>query len=141
MRLLSFELERLNAGSIIRRTAFVGFVLLASYITFATLSSIGLRPQTGHVLLERAAAYFALGAALAVSRPGRLGQTLLIICLLAVGLEACQNLVPSRHARALDALEKVAGGIAGIMAVWAVSTTSLFRRMAASKAADPSALR
>ena len=40
--------------------------------------------------------------------------------LIAVGLEAGQMLIHGRHARPLDALEKLSGGVAGVLVLLAV---------------------
>jgi|HubBroStandDraft_1064217.scaffolds.fasta_scaffold492652_2 VanZ family protein len=93
--------------------AVLAWILLAA-LAFVTLSPISFRPQTGHVFLERFLAYVALGAAFGIGYPRRMPFAVCITVLAAIGLEAAQLLVPGRHARAIDAGEKLAGGIAGL---------------------------
>lgn len=97
-----------------RFAAVMGWILLVA-IALATLSPINFRPQTGHVFLERFLAFVALGAAFIVGYPRRTRFAVCITVLAAVGLEAAQLLAPGRHARVIDAGEKLAGGLVGLM--------------------------
>ncbi len=109
-----------------RLAAVFGWLLLAA-IVFATFSPINLRPGTGHVVLERVLTFVALGAAFGVGYPRRLLMAVGITTLAAVGLEAGQLLVPGRHARLIDAGEKLTGGLIGLAlaALFLVATTRL----------------
>jgi VanZ family protein len=93
---------------------------LLGAIAFASLSPINLRPQTGDDIAERVLAFVALGAAFGVGYPRRLPFGVAVTLAAAVGLEAAQLLTPDRHARLIDACEKLAGGLLGvtIAAVW-----------------------
>ena len=114
---------------VIRESALAAFWLLAAAIGFVTLAPIHLRPQTGHVFLERFAAFLALGAAFVAAYPNRTRLALVVIPLIAVALEAMQTLVPSRHGEVLDALEKVGGGLTGIVvAAIAIAASERNRR-------------
>jgi hypothetical protein len=93
--------------------AALGWLLLAA-ITFSTLSPITLRPQTGHVVLERVLAYAAVGAAFGVGYPRRLLLATAITLSSAIGLEALQLVIRGRHARLIDAGEKLLGGLIGL---------------------------
>ncbi len=102
---------------------------LVAFVIFATLAPAGLRPQTGHVRLERFAAFFLLGALLTLAIPRRPWWALAAVCLAAVLLEYAQVLAPGRHARLNDALEKAAGGSSGVAAAVALAATvGWFRR-------------
>ncbi|MDQ2861414.1 MAG: VanZ family protein [Pseudomonadota bacterium] len=124
----------------IRRSALVAFWLLVAAITFVTLSPIQFRPRTGHAVLERFGAFFALGAAFMTAYPKRLPTAVGVVSLIAVALEAMQRLVPSRHGEVLDALEKLAGGLAGVaVAALAFGLSERFRRDGRPTAGDESA--
>ncbi len=84
-------------------------------MVFATLAPAGLRPRTGHAALERFAAFLALGALLTWALPRRPGWAFALVCLAATALELAQKLAPGRHARLHDALEKMAGGVSGVV--------------------------
>lgn len=89
---------------------------MLALIAIATLAPIGLRPQTGGpAWIERFAAFLVMGATFAVGYPAR---TLRVACLMAIaalGLELGQTLSPDRHARSADAMEKLLGGVAGVV--------------------------
>ena len=93
--------------------AALGWLLLAA-ITFSTLSPIALRPHTGHVVLERVLAFAAVGAAFGVGYPRRMSLAAAITIASAVLLEAAQLLIRGRHARLIDAGEKLLGGLIGL---------------------------
>jgi VanZ family protein len=99
----------------IRSTAIAAFWILAAGIAFVTLCPIDLRPMTGHVVLERSAAYFLLGVALSLAYPDRPLAAMLTVAAIAVTLEAAQTFVPGRHGHVIDALEKLAGGLLGAL--------------------------
>lgn len=82
-------------------------------IVFVTLSPVGLRPDTGSVGLERFAAYGVLGALFVAAYPRHFPRVMICIIAVALSLELLQHLTPDRHGRASDALEKVAGALAG----------------------------
>jgi hypothetical protein len=97
------------------------FWMLLALILFSTLSPVQLRPQFGRPALERAGGFIALAAALGVSYPRRPFLVALAICSIAIGSEALQLLIPSRHARLIDGGEKMAGSLVGAAAVAVVS--------------------
>lgn len=80
-----------------------------------TLGPVGLRPQLGHPLMERFAAYVALGAAFSVAYPRRRAWVALAVACAACGLEVGQLLVPGRDARVADALVKAVGAVSGVL--------------------------
>jgi hypothetical protein len=100
-----------------QRVAFALFWGLLALILFWTLSPVQLRPQVGHPALERAGAFIALAAALGTAYPRRLLLVATIVCLIAIGSEALQFFISTRHARLADAAEKAAGGLVGALAV------------------------
>jgi VanZ family protein len=112
LRLFGLEL------SMRRWAALIGWTAVA-VVVFATLSPIGARPHLGHMgpQIERFAAYLVAAAALTIAYPARKGVILLCIVAGAAGLELAQLFEASRHARALDALVKVMGGLSGLTIV------------------------
>jgi VanZ family protein len=90
------------------------------FIVYATLTPMASRPELAVdetariVLLERFVAYALLGFLLRLAYPRRTLFVLFLIIGLAIGLELSQLLVPDRDARAIDAVEKLAGGFVGI---------------------------
>jgi VanZ family protein len=88
------------------------------------MSSIDARPElTGlgfykafFTVVERFAAYAVLGFLFYLVYPRNIELVCLIVFGLAVILELLQIFVPDRDARIVDALEKLAGGAAGILA-------------------------
>ncbi|WID97424.1 VanZ family protein [Bosea vestrisii] len=112
MRLFGLEL------SLRRCAALIGWGAVA-VVVFATLSPIGARPHLAHLgpQIERFAAYLVAAAALATAYPARKGVILLCIVAGAAGLELAQHFEASRHARALDALVKILGGLTGLAVV------------------------
>jgi VanZ family protein len=99
------------------------------FIIYATLSSIDARPElTGagfykafFTFVERFAAYAVLGFLFYLAYPRHIALVCLIVFGSAVVLELLQIFVPDRDARIIDALEKLAGGAAGILASRTIS--------------------
>ncbi|WP_426424874.1 hypothetical protein [Bradyrhizobium genosp. A] len=87
--------------------------LVFGLIVFATLSPIGLRPETGHVRIERFAAYALLGALFVAAYPHHFTRTMSLVLAAAILLEVLQHLTPDRHGHLIDAMEKFMGGVAG----------------------------
>jgi VanZ family protein len=90
-------------------------------IAYSTLSPLRDRP----ILLtsskpEHLAAFAILGTLFCLAYPRRTVAVLLIVLGSAALLELLQFLTPDRHARTLDALQKMAGGAAGVFAGRAV---------------------
>jgi hypothetical protein len=112
LRLFGLEL------SVRRWAALIGWGAVA-VVVVATLSPIGARPHIAHLgpQIERFVAYLVAAAALAISYPGRKRVILLCIVAGAGGLELAQHFEASRHARALDALVKIMGGLSGLAVV------------------------
>ena len=99
-----------------------------AFIIFATLSPAHLRPELTAtepaliVALERVGAFAVLGLLFSGGYPRRYGLVWLIVLGGAILLEFLQILVPDRDARMVDAIEKIAGGGAGIFtAQWLLS--------------------
>jgi VanZ family protein len=92
------------------------------FIVCATLSSIEARPQlvgsgfykAFFTIVERFGAYAVLGLLFCVAYPRNVTPVCFLVFGSAIVLELLQMFIPDRDARMLDALEKVAGGIAGI---------------------------
>lgn len=98
-------------------------------IAYGTLTHVGfayglyykLAPYLMHPAMrtyahfEHIIAFFFLGALFAFAYPKR---PILVCCIVlgaALGLEFLQTITPDRHGTLIDALEKVAGGAAGIL--------------------------
>ena len=105
----------------VRRAALGAAGLVFLVIVYATLVPITLRPNSGHLHAERELAYAALSTFLVIAYPTRWCSITVAICAIAFALEFLQILIPTRDGRLLDALEKSAGGLAGVMVGLTVS--------------------
>jgi VanZ family protein len=104
---------------LIAATAWALFI----FIIYATLSSIEARPELSGegfykaflTIVERFGAFAALGLLFNFAYP----RNVVFVCTLVFGsaivLEILQIFIPDRDARVVDALEKLAGGGAGIL--------------------------
>jgi VanZ family protein len=96
---------------------------LLIFIGYATLSSLDARPELTSVgfyqvcstVVERFGAFAVLGLLFYVAYPRHVVPVCLLVLGSAVILELLQNFVPDRDARVIDALEKLAGGVVGIL--------------------------
>ncbi|QHO79477.1 hypothetical protein ACH79_43545 [Bradyrhizobium sp. CCBAU 051011] len=90
----------------------VGFV----YAIYFKLSPFVMRPamQT-YAHFEHVIAFASLGALFGFAYPRRLILVCCIVLGAAVLLEILQTVTPDRHGTLIDALEKMAGGAAGIL--------------------------
>lgn len=94
------------------------------------LTDVGLY-KAFFTLLERIGAYGVLGLLFYFAYPRRVIFVSLLVFGSAAILEILQIFVPDRDARVLDALEKLAGGVAGIFAAKAIlALTGYGRRKA-----------
>src|SRR5258708_17959990 len=96
------------------------------FIAYATLSPIQDRPTLpASTTFEHLAAYAALGALFRLGHPRHLAFASLMVCGSGVLLELLQNLLPDRHARVQDLVEKLLGGCIGLalgsLLIWFVS--------------------
>ena len=90
-------------------------------IAYSTLSPLADRPiLLTSSKLEHLAAFAILGMLFCLAYPRRTVAVLLIVLGSAALLELLQFITPDRHARTLDALQKMAGGAAGVFAGRAV---------------------
>jgi hypothetical protein len=89
----------------------VGFV----YSIYFKLSPILMRPEMrNYAYVEHILAFAVVGVLFSLAYPGR---TILVCCIVFGGaalLEILRTLTPDRHGTLPDALEKIAGGVAGI---------------------------
>ena len=98
----------------------VGLAVLAiAGIAFATLCPIRLRPRMADPDAERFAAFFALGALIALASGRRWIGATLAVMLLAFGFEAAQIAAPGRDPMLSDAIIKAMGGVCGSAAAQA----------------------
>jgi VanZ family protein len=92
-----------------------------AFIAFASLSSLDLRPQLTKtesalvIMIEHVGAFGVLGILFFVSYPDRPRVVCLVVFGSAIAFELAEILLPDRHARLVDALEKIVGGGAGIL--------------------------
>jgi VanZ family protein len=91
---------------------------LLAFIAYATISPIQDRPTLpmSSVSLEHLAAFTVLGVLFCLAYPRQIVLVCLIVLGSAVLLEIMQLLTPDRHGRIQDAIEKMTGGTAGIVA-------------------------
>jgi hypothetical protein len=91
------------------------------FIAYATLSPIQARPTLpAPSSFEHLAAFAVFGVLLCLAYP----RHVVLVCAIVLGstvvLEFSQLLTPDRHGRIWDAIQKLAGGTAGILAGQAV---------------------
>jgi hypothetical protein len=99
------------------------------FVAYATLSPIQARPIISRSAdLEHVAAFVVLGGLVCLGYPRRLVLVCWIVFGSAIMLELMQNLTPDRHPALLDAMEKVAGGAAGIAMARAILSMKPLRR-------------
>jgi VanZ family protein len=106
------------------------------FISYATLSSIGARPELTGVgfykafftVLERFGAYAVLGFLFYLAYPRHKVPVCMLVFGSAIVLELLQNFVPDRDARVSDAIEKLAGGVVGILTATALLALIKTRR-------------
>jgi VanZ family protein len=89
---------------------------LLVFIVYATISPLQNRPTLPtSASLEHIAAFAVLGLLFCLAYP----RHIVLVCLIVIGsavlLEFAQLLTLDRHGRAQDAIEKMAGGVAGIV--------------------------
>jgi VanZ family protein len=116
----SSERQRVSIDMLYKLVSMIAWACLL-FVAWATLSPASLRPRlletapASIVLLEHFGAFAVIGFLFSVTYP----RTALI-CLLVLGsaviLELLQLVVPDRDARVVDAVEKLIGGGAGIIA-------------------------
>ena len=86
-----------------------------AFITFATLSPIGLRPHiVADIGIEHIAAFSVVGLLFGLAYPSRLILVIAVVLGSAILLEVLQLFTPDRHARLLDLAFKLLGGAIGI---------------------------
>jgi VanZ family protein len=91
------------------------------FIAFATLSPAHLRPGLTEdepaliVFVEHVGAFSVLGLLFAIGYPRRPVFVCIAVFGSALVLELAQILIPDRDARIFDALEKMAGGVCGLI--------------------------
>ena len=87
------------------------------FVAYASLSPLRDRPTFPvSSNLEHLAAFAVCGALFCLAYPRRTSAVLIFVLGCAALLEVLQILTSDRHARTLDALQKVAGGAAGVLA-------------------------
>jgi VanZ family protein len=115
-------------GRMFRKLIAVAAWACLIFIIYATLCAIEARPQlVGSVfykafftVVERFGAYAVLGLLFCLAYPRNVTPVCFLVFGSAIVLELLQMFFPDRDARVLDALEKLAGGIAGITIAWAL---------------------
>jgi VanZ family protein len=93
-----------------------------AFIVYATCSPPALRPGLSKnetaaiVVIERMGAFALLGFLFSIGYPEDRSFVIAIVFGSAVSLELLQYIAPGRHARVIDAIEKLVGGAAGVIA-------------------------
>jgi hypothetical protein len=82
-------------------------------IVFVTLSPVRYRPTTGHAWLDRGVAFCVGSALCGVAFQEHIYLVAAFVLGGACALEAAQAILPSRHARWADLLQKLLGALAG----------------------------
>jgi VanZ family protein len=106
------------------------------FIIYATLSSIDARPELigsgfwkgSFTIVERFGAYALLGLLFYLAYPNQVAFVCLLVLGSAVILELLQIVIPDRDARVVDALEKLAGGAAGILTARKILALTVVQR-------------
>jgi VanZ family protein len=105
----------------IRKTKLSAAWTCLALVAYATLVPLHLRPELTDtepfsiVLFERVAAFAVLGLLFSFGYPRRYRFICMVVFGSAILLEILQIFVPDRDARVLDAIEKVGGGVIGIL--------------------------
>jgi hypothetical protein len=90
-------------------------------VVFLTLGPVDMRSASPvDSGLDRVAAWGVIGTLFVLAFPGRLPAVCAVLALLVVGLEFAQNLLPDRHGQVGDAIVKLVGLAAGLLAGWIV---------------------
>ena len=88
-----------------------------AFIAYATLSPLRDRPTLLiSSSVEHVVAFIIFGALFCLAYPRRVPTVLIFVLGSAVSLEVLQLLTPDRHARILDGVQKIAGGVFGVVA-------------------------
>jgi hypothetical protein len=102
----------------LHRLIIIGAWSCLAFIIYATLSSADARPVIAggfFTALERFGAYAVLGLIFYSAYPRHPAFACIVVLGTAITLELLQDLVPDRHARLVDATEKLLGGTVGIV--------------------------
>ena len=100
--------------------------LALAFISFATLSPIGLRPELPDQALEHLAGFVVLAFLFGMAYPRHFVAVATLLVASAIILELMQLLTPDRHARLIDATTKLAGGFIGLIAARIAATVLSF---------------
>lgn len=93
----------------------VAWMVLAALV-IATLGPVGIRPSFGWPLkVERFLGFAIVAVLFAWAYPRRWIAILVLLSVLAIGLEALQLIVPTRDASPIDAIVKIAGAASGVI--------------------------
>jgi VanZ family protein len=120
----NFNMSRSNGFKLITVAAWVSITIIAYatlthvgfvYSVYFKLSPILMRPEMrNYAHFEHIISFAVVGVLFTFAYPRR---TILVCCIVFGGaalLEILQTLTPDRHGTLVDALEKMAGGVAGI---------------------------
>jgi len=134
-----------DGAQMIRKSIIIASWACLIFIVYATLTSIEMRPELVpfykrfFTTVERVGAFALLGLLFGLAYPRKIAFVCLLVFGSAVILELLQLLTPDRHARALDASVKMAGGAAGILAAGAALALIKSRRNCCRTTGGPTA--
>ena len=92
--------------------AHVGLVYSIYFKLSPWLLNIGIKK---YAAIEHFVAFAMLGALFCCAYPNRIFIVCFIVCGSAIGLEFMQTMTPDRHGTLVDALQKISGGLFGIL--------------------------
>jgi len=109
--------DRRQEGHMLQRLLTIAAWTFVCFLVYATLCPIEDRPTLATLSSrEHLAAFGVFGGMFCLAYPRRTFTVLIFVLGTAALLEVLQLATPDRHARALDALQKIAGGAAGVFA-------------------------
>ncbi|WP_429033802.1 VanZ family protein [Bradyrhizobium sp. I1.14.4] len=109
--------DRQQEGRMLQRLVTIAAWTFVCFLAYATLCPIGDRPTLATLSSrEHLAAFAVFGGVFCLAYPRRTFAVLMFVLGTAALLEVLQLITPDRHARTLDALQKIAGGAAGVFA-------------------------
>ena len=130
-------MSRKNIDRLVAITAWIAILVIAfatltrvefAYSIYFKLAPVLHLKMKSYAHFEHVLAFALLGTLFTIAYPRRLLLVLCVVSGVAVVLELAQTLTPDRHGTLIDALEKMAGGVTGIMLTKIVQRQWLAKR-------------